>query len=250
MQKLKYALSAGAASIAMALGVAMPAAATQVAICESGRQSDNECTNITIDRSQDRTTTLGNCSAIIRSRVDQRQETTAVTNQNNSGAGVGTGAGGNGDADARGSGRNGGDSTADATGGDGTGVGANEQTNTSTNTATGTQVGGVFFAPDCSTHNVTNNPVREVVHTREVVTTVTASANQSGGGRGRGGAVTAATTSGGESFAAVTQVQAPVGGVGAGAGGGAGSAAASLFGLGGSLFSMGLGAIRLFKREQ
>lgn len=148
MGKLKYLLGSGAASAALALGVAMPVAANQVAVCEGGRNTDNECTNVHIDRSRDRTTTLGDGSAIIRSHVRQWQSTTAVTVQSNEGFAIGTGVGGDADADARSSGRNGGDSEAHAEGGEGTGVAVNEQSNTAETTAHSTQVGGVHFAPN------------------------------------------------------------------------------------------------------
>ncbi len=266
MSKLKYALGAGATSVAMALGVALPVAANQTADCTGGRNTRNECTNVEIDNSEDRSRRLENCSAIIHSNVEQRQETTATDNQSNEGGAVGDGAGGDADAEADSNGRNGGDSDANAEGGDGTGTGVNEQHNDSTTTATGTQVGGVNFSPDCSTtnnhNNVTNNPVREVVrevHHREVVhqmseaqtaanarthaSASTGSNKRHAGGSG-GGAVLSAST-----HVSASQVEAPVGGVGAGAGGAAGSIAGSLAGLGGSLATLGYGLLQIRKRK-
>lgn len=262
MNKLKYALGAGATSVAMALGAALPVAAQQTAVCDGGRNSDNNCTNVEIDRSRTRTTRLENCSAIIHSNVEQRQDTTATNDQSNEGGAVGDGAGGDGDANARSNGRNSGDSDANAEGGDGTGVGVNEQHNNSTTTATGTQVGGVNFSPDCSTtnnttnNNVTNSPVREVVrevHHREVVhqmskAKVAARHGGSGGAHAQSeGVVLSASTTGGSGGG--HQVQAPHGGVGAGAGGAAGSIAGSLTGLGGSLAALGYGVLQLRKRN-
>ena len=148
MNKIKYIVTSGAASVAMALGVALPAAAsTQTAVCDGGRNSVNRCTNLHIDTSRTRTWTLGDGAAIIRSTVEQRQTTTATNNQLNVGFALGVGTGGDGDADARSSGRDSGDSTAVGVGGDGTGVGLNEQTNTSHTSATSVQLGGVWFAP-------------------------------------------------------------------------------------------------------
>lgn len=146
MQKLKYLLGSGAASVAMTLGVALPAAAaTQTAGCEGGRNTHNRCTNVHVNNARHRTRTLGDGSAIIRSHVDQQQTTTATSTQSNDGFAIGVGIGGSADADASSSGREGGDSTAVAVGGEGTGVAVNEQSNTSHTTSTGVQIGGVWF---------------------------------------------------------------------------------------------------------
>lgn len=146
MKRLKYVLGSGAASVAMALGVALPAAAAQTAVCDGGRNARNDCTNVHIDRSRNRSRNLRNGSAIIRSHVEQRQTTTATNRQHNEGFAIGIGTGGDADADARSSGRNSGDSEAHAKGGDGDGFAVNEQHNESHTTATGTQVGGVWFS--------------------------------------------------------------------------------------------------------
>ncbi len=146
MKKLKYILGSGAASVALALGVALPASAAQTANCDGGRNSRNDCKNVHVNRSRNRSRNVRNGSAIIRSHVEQRQNTRATNRQHNEGFAIGIGTGGDANADSRSSGRNGGDSDAHARGGDGDGFATNEQHNESHTTATGTQMGGVWFS--------------------------------------------------------------------------------------------------------
>lgn len=143
MHKLKYILGSGAASAAMALGVALPAAAApQSTVCVGGVIATNVCPNVNVNNSRTRTTTLGNNSAIIRNNVLQVQSTNATTGQANIGVATGTGVGGAGVGTGTGIL---GAGTGVGVGGAGTGAAANLQGNNSTNTATGTQNGGVNF---------------------------------------------------------------------------------------------------------
>lgn len=183
MNKLKLAMGSGLATMAMVVGVALPASAQQSVTCTSGAISSNECDNVNIDRSRTTTITLGQCSGIITSIVNQEQANTAVNAQGNLGGGTGVGAGGAGVGAGTGLGAEG-----TGTGGAGTGTGSNDQSNTGSATATGNQTAGVNFAPDCSVTNVTQAAAS--------TSTVAQVSNlpHGGVGAGAGGATSSAVT--------------------------------------------------------
>ncbi|HUP26317.1 MAG TPA: hypothetical protein VM124_01560 [Candidatus Limnocylindrales bacterium] len=142
MGKLKYVLTSGAASVAVALGVAFPVAAqSQTTTCVNGLVGLNLCPNVNVDNSRTRSTTLGAGSAIVRNSVLQAQSVSAKTTQLNlSGATTGVGVGGAGTGlgvGVLGSG------TGVGAGGAGTGTATNNQGNWSSTTATGTQTNNV-----------------------------------------------------------------------------------------------------------
>lgn len=228
MNKITKIAGTGVASLALAVGFALPAAAqTQSTDCSSGAVSANVCPNINVDNSTTRTITIGNCSAIIDNNVDQAQEVVAVTDQTNVGGagsdsdgGDGTGVGVGVVGEGAGAGA-GGDSTSSAT---------NEQNNAAETTATGTQTSTINFSPDCSTNN------NAVTHTHNHVTHVAAAAStgETGGGMGSGSAAA-------DSSEYVAQVNAPEGAVSAGAGGAVAPSTASILGLASSVAATALG---------
>lgn len=223
MNKLKKTLGAGAASLAMVLGLALPAAAQQSVDCSGGLVATNICPNVSVDNSRTRTTVVDHCSAIINNNVSQEQAVLAGTEQANVGAGTGAGVGGAGTGAGVGVVGNG---TGAGAGGAGTGSGSNEQSNNANTSATGTQSNTVTFAPDCSTHN--NSSVTNV--TQQLAAASAVSNAGMGGGHHNG-------------ELAASQVNAPAGGVGAGAGGAVTSSATSIFGLVSSLAATTAGVV-------
>lgn len=145
MSKLKNTVISGIASLALVMGVALPAsAATQSTYCSSRAISANICPNINVNNSRTWTRSMGSGSAIIRNNVDQRQFVGSSTTQLNLGFSF--------------SNSDGGDGTGVGVGilGFGTGVGVggastststNSQTNWSSTTSTGMQSNNVIFAP-------------------------------------------------------------------------------------------------------
>lgn len=159
MKKIKYTLGALAASLALALGVAMPVGATST----DNNCVDNSCNNTQtetkhIDNSK--TVTLGDCS--IYGDVSQNNS------QNNSGDNDAEG-GDSGDAEK-------GENNTSGTGGAG---GSNSQSNTASNNITLT----------CTTNNVTNTTAAPQVLAAQT------DAPKGGVSAGAGGAVTAGVSS-------------------------------------------------------
>lgn len=145
MKNIKYMIKTGLASVALAAGVAFPAAAaTQTTTCAGGLIATNICPNVNVNNSRNRSLTLGNGSAIIRNNVSQLQLVGASTTQGNVGVASGVGIGGAGTGTGVGIL---GAGTGVGAGGAGTGVGANSQSNSATTSATGTQSNTVNFAP-------------------------------------------------------------------------------------------------------
>lgn len=146
MKKIKHMVKTGLVSAVLAGGVALPAsAATQTNNCTAALLAANWCANLSIDNSRDRTTTLGDGSAIIRNSSSQSQVVAAGTTQANVGVATGVGVG----APGTGVGIGGilGAGTGVGAGGAGTGSGSNTQSNTASTSATGTQTNAVVFAP-------------------------------------------------------------------------------------------------------
>lgn len=209
MNKLKKILGTGAASTALAIGFALPAAAQQAATCtgDDGIVT-NICPNVSVDNSRDNSRQLGDCSAIINNDSDQDQNVDSETNQTVAGAAVADGSGGNG--------REGGSGNAEAT---------NNQSATASSSATGSQSNTINFNPNCGTTNNVTHVTQQMMAAQAAAASSGASSSSSSHHGGFGS---------GEGHV-VAQVSAPAGGVSAGAGGAVASSATSLFGLVGSL---------------
>jgi hypothetical protein len=189
MNKLKRIMGTAGSSVVLAMGLAAPVGALQPApsvstdICTGNSCNDTDNTN--------RSRTYGPCTVFSYVSSDQSNATLQI--------GVGAAGLNTDEGDVRNV------------------TGSNSNSNSTSQSVT------VTNAPDCSTHNVTNN-------------NVTQAAAPVQGGRGAGEAASAASAA-----SSAAQVSAPKGGVGAGAGGATQSAATAIAGLTGSLGVMGLG---------
>lgn len=171
MQKIKYTLATIGASLALMLGLALPAGAIQMPPIPGDHCVDNSC-NDTETKNIDNSVTLGDCS--IYGSVNQSSSSNA----------------GGSDVEANGDdGGDGGDVEKEGTGGAG-GAGGAGGSATQTNTATATN----SISLDCSTTNVTNAAAPQVL-AATTTTTAQVSAPKGAVSAGAGGGATSSVSS-------------------------------------------------------
>lgn len=164
MRNIKYLISSGAATLALMLGLAVPAAAQSVTCTTGNQNGGNDCGQSTTTNTDNtnNSVTLGNCSVngdidqVVRNRADNDAD--------------------GGDGDDGGDGGNGTLGTGGAGGAGGTGGSTGSQSNS--------QSGSNTLTFTCTTNNVTN-----VTQAAPQVLAAQVSAPKGGVGAGAGGAV-------------------------------------------------------------